>query len=522
MRRFLIAVTLALPLSAQVKPEDIARGPSESWLTYAGDYGSKRHSPLDQINRNNVSSLVPSWVYHVEGAKKLETTPLVYKGIMYVTDTNQVEAVDARTGHRLWRYHAENVITQRVNRGAAILGDKVYLVTGDAHLIALHRTSGNVIWDREYASAKAGYFSTMAPLAVKDKILVGVGGGGSGQRGFVAALSAETGDEAWRFWTVPHKGEPGADTWAQFPLDYGGAPTWTTGSYDPQSNTVYWPTGNPWPDFYGGGRVGDNLYSDCVVALDGDTGKLKWYFQFTPHDTHDWDANETPVLIDAPIRGSMSKLLVQANRNGFYYVLDRTTGEFLAAKQFVEKMNWAKGVDAKGRPIELQKMEPTPGGERVFPSVRGASNWMSPSYDPATGLLYVIVLEQCDIYSSSAKEPKPSSGFRGTGGEQIPSEPGQMYLRALEAATGAQRWEYKMPGPATMWAGTVSTAGGLVFTGDDDGNLVALDAKSGKDLWHFYTGHTLTASPMTFQVDGRQYVTIAAESDVFTFALFQK
>ncbi len=522
MRRFLFATAIALlPLTAQVRHEDIARGPNESWLTYAGDYGSRRHSPLDQIRRDNVSSLVPAWVYHVEGAKKLETTPLVYKGIMYVTDTNQVEALDARTGHRLWRYHAEGVNTQRVNRGAALLGDRVYFVTGDAHLVALHRTSGHVIWDREFASVDEGYSSTGAPLVVKDKILVGVTGGGSGQRGFVAAISGETGKEAWRFWTVPAKGEPGSETWAQFPLKFGGAPTWTTGSYDPESNVVYWPTGNPWPDFYGGGRVGDNLYSDCVVALDSDTGKLKWYFQFTPHDTHDWDANETPVLINAPFRGSMTKLLVQANRNGFYYVLDRTTGEFLAARRFVEKMNWASGLDAKGRPIELPHMDPTPGGVRVCPSVRGASNWMSPSYDPDTGLLYVVALEQCDIYSSSAKEPKPSTGFRGTGAEQIPAEPGQFYLRALDAATGSQRWEYKMPGPATMWAGTVSTAGGLVFTGDDDGNLVALDSRSGKDLWHFYTGHTLYASPMTFQLDGRQYVTIAAESDVFTFALFR-
>ena len=520
--RFLLVASLVpLPLAGQVKYEDILRGPNEAWLTYAGDYGSRRHSPLDQINRNNVASLVPAWVYHVEGARHLETTPLVYKGIMYTTDTNGVDALDARTGHRLWRYRAEGVKSQRVNRGVAILGDRVFLVTGDAHLIALHRTSGNVVWDREFASAKAGYSSSLAPLAVRNKILVGVAGGGSGQRGFVAALSAQTGDEAWRFWTVPDKGEPGSETWADFPAEYGGAPTWTTGSYDPELNLVYWPTGNPWPDFYGGFRKGDNLYSDCVVALDGDSGKLKWYFQFTPHDTHDWDANETLVLIDAPFRGSAAKLLVQANRNGFYYVLDRTTGEFLAAKPFVERLNWAKGVDSKGRPIEVPNMDPTPGGNRVCPSVRGASNWMSPSYDPDTGLLYVVTLEQCDIYSSSSKPPKPSSGFRGTGAEQIPAEPGQMYLRALEAATGMQRWEYKMPGPATMWAGTVSTAGGLVFTGDDDGNLVALDSRTGKDLWHFSMGHTLTASPMTFQVDGRQYVTIAAESDIFTFALFR-
>ena len=519
-RAFLLIAVWALPMAGQVRHEDIARGPGESWLTYAGDFASQRHSPLKQIHRDNVASLVPKWVYHVEGSRHLEVTPLVYDGIMYVTDSNYVVALDARSGRRLWHYRAEGVKAQRQNRGVALLGDRVYLVTGDAHLIALHRTTGNLIWDREFASAKKGYSSSLAPLAVKDKILVGVAGGGSGQRGFVAALSGETGEEAWRFWTVPAKGEPGSETWAEFPLDWGGAPTWTAGSYDPAFNTIYWPTGNPWPDFYGGGRRGDNIYSDSVVALDADSGKLKWYFQFTPHDTHDWDANETMILVDAPYEGRNRKLLLQANRNGFYYVLDRTNGEFLSARRFVEKFNWATGVDAKGRPIEVPRMDPSPGGIRVCPSVRGAANWMSPSYNPDTGLMYVVTLEQCDIYTGSAKEPKPSSGFRGTGGEQIPAEPGQFYLRALDAATGALRWEHKMTGPATMWAGTVSTAGGVVFTGDDDGNLVALDAKTGEDLWHFYTGHTLYASPMTYQVNGVQYVSIAAETDIFTFALF--
>jgi alcohol dehydrogenase (cytochrome c) len=521
VKRLLLFVGLSGLVTAQVRYEEMLSGPNENWLTYAGDFASQRHSPLDQINRSNVSSLVPVWVYHVENAKKLETTPLVYQGVMYITDTNTVQALDARTGRRVWQYRVEGAKTQRVNRGVALLGDRVFAVTSDAHLLALHRGSGNLLWDREFASVEAGYSSSAAPLVVKDKVLVGVTGGGSGQRGLVAAISAETGQEAWRFWTVPAKGEPGSETWAEFPLEWGGAPTWTTGSFDPALNLVYWPTGNPWPDFYGGGRRGDNLYSDCIVALDADTGKLKWYFQFTPHDTHDWDANETPVLIDAAYEGKTRKLLVQANRNGFYYVLDRTNGAFLQAKRFVEKVNWAKGIDEKGHPIEIPNMEPSVAGKRICPSVRGASNWMSPSYDPKTGLLYVVTLEQCDIYTSSEKEPKPSSGFRGTGGEQIPAEPGQFYLRAFDAPTGRLRWEYKMTGPATMWAGTVSTAGGIVFTGDDDGNLVALDSSTGKDLWHFYTGHPLYASPMTFQVNGRQYVTIAAESDIFTFGLFQ-
>jgi alcohol dehydrogenase (cytochrome c) len=336
----------------------------------------------------------------------------------------------------------------------------------------------------------------------------------------VAALHPDTGKEVWRFWTVPAKGEPGSETWGGFPAEMGGAPTWTTGSYDPELNLIYWPTGNPWPDFYGGRRPGDNLYSDCVLALDADTGKFKWHFQFTPHDVWDWDANENPVLLDAVFRGRPRKLLVQANRNGFYYILDRVTGEFLHAKPFVKKLDWTSGLDDKGRPKVIPEKIPTPAGTKVCPSVRGASNWMSPTYSPATGLFYVVTLEQCDLIVASAKEPVPASGFRGTGNEGIPTEPGKFYLRALDVLSGDLKWEYPMPGPGIMWAGAVSTAGGVVFTGDDDGNLVALDAVSGKDLWHFSTGHSLFASPATYMVDGKQYVTIAAESDVFTFGLF--
>jgi alcohol dehydrogenase (cytochrome c) len=504
-----------------VSSEDILKSPGDNWLTYAGDVRSQRFSPLAQIDRANVSSLVPKWIFHVEGAKHLEASPLVFDGVMYVSNTNEVYALDARTGRRIWHYRARGARQDRVNKGVALLGDSVFFTTSDAHLVALDRRSGNLLWDREYAPHQSGYFSTVAPLAIRDLVIVGVGGGGSGRRAFVAALDARTGNERWRFWTVPGKGEPGAETWGQFPLDWGGAPTWTTGSYDPELNLVYWPTGNPWPDFYGGDRRGDNLYSNCILALDAATGKLRWYFQFTPHDTHDWDANETPVLIDQEFGGRMRKLLVQANRNGFYYILDRVTGEFLLAKAFVERLNWATGIDAKGRPIEVPHMEPTPGGIRVCPSVRGAANWMSPSFDPAAKLLYVTVLEQCDIYISSAKAPKPLSGFHGTGGEQIPDEPGRFFLRALATSTGETVWEHAMPGPAVMWSGTVATAGGLVFTGDDDGNLVALDSRTGRDLWHFYTGHTLYASPVTFRVGGKQFVSIAAESEILTFGLFE-
>jgi alcohol dehydrogenase (cytochrome c) len=506
---------------AQVTPEAIMKSPNEEWLTYHGDYKATRYSPLKQITPANAKSLVAKWVFHVPEGKKLEATPIVHAGLMYISNTNEVYALDARHGRKVWHYRAAGARGARLNRGVAILGDRVYFVTADCHLVALDRSSGNLIFDVEYAKFDAGYTTSMAPLALKNGILVGVAGGGSGQRGFVAALDPATGKERWRFWTVPAKGEPGSETWGGFPAEMGGAPTWTTGSYDPELNVIYWPTGNPWPDFYGGRRPGDNLYSDCVVALDGDTGKLKWHFQFTPHDVWDWDANENPVLIDAEFRGRARKLLIQANRNGFYYILDRVTGEFLHAKPFVKKLDWTFGLDDRGRPKVDPTKIPTPAGTRVCPSVRGASNWMSPSYDPAAGALFVVTLEQCDLIVASAKEPVPASGFRGTGNEGIPTEPGRFYLRALDVLTGNVKWEYEMPGPGVMWAGTVATAGGVVFSGDDDGNLVALESKTGKYLWHFPTGHSLFASPMTYMIDGKQYVTILTESDVFTFGLFE-
>jgi PQQ-dependent dehydrogenase (methanol/ethanol family) len=500
----------------------IREGAGANWLTYAGDYAAHRHSRLAQISRANVSSLVSAWVYHVDGATHLEATPLVYDGIMYVTNSNEVHALDARTGRPIWKYRDELAKRSDVNRGVAILGDSVFFATSDAHLVALNRKTGGGLWDREFADTSRGAFATLAPMAVKDRVIVGVSGGDTGVRGFLAAFSAATGEELWRFWTVPAKGEPGAETWGELGPEWGGAATWLNGTYDPDLNLLYWTTGNPWPDFYGGARHGDNLYSDSLLALDADTGKVKWYFQFTPHDTHDWDAQAWPVLLDTVYEGRPRKLLLHANRNGYFYLLDRTTGEFLRATPFVERLNWAKGIDAKGRPIENPGMEPSPNGTRVCPSVRGATNWMSPSYNPGTGLLYVPTVEECDLYSSSAKIPEPMKNFAGTGGESISKEPGKFYLRALDPRTGQKRWDYPMTGHGDSWAGTVSTAGGLVFFGDDDGQLVAVDAVTGRHLWHYYLGQTLTASPITFIADGRQYITIVAATDVFTFALFEQ
>jgi alcohol dehydrogenase (cytochrome c) len=514
----LISLSISTSLAhAQVFDKELAQSPGEDWLTYHGDYQARRFSPLSQINKGNVAGLVPKWVRHFDTTSDLEATPLVYKGVMYTTSSNELYALDALTGREVWHYRSTGSPNRGVNRGAAILGDQVFFSTSDCHLISLRRTNGAALWDQEYASRAAGYSCSSAPLAVKDKLIVGVAS--SGKTCYVAAIAASSGKEIWRVWAVPKEGEPGADTWGKFPLKEGGGPTWTTASYDPELNLLYVPTGNPWPDFYGGDRPGDNLYTDSILALDADTGKMRWFFQFVPHDTHDWDANEAPVLTDAVFQGRSRKLLIQANRNGFYYVLDRESGEFLMGKPFVKELNWATGLDAKGRPMLAARTDPSAAGTLTCPSVHGATNWWSPSLNNDLGLLYVVALEQCEIYYSSRQKPVASSGFRGTGHNIINSRPGQFYLRALETATGKTRWEFPMPGPTTMWAGTVATAGNLVFSADDDGDLVAFDAASGKALWHFFTGSNLHASPMTFGVDGNQYLAIASGTNLITFGL---
>jgi alcohol dehydrogenase (cytochrome c) len=506
---------------AQTNYEDILKGPGKNWLTYAGDYAAQRYSPLKQITRDNAGSVVAKWTYHVENATRLEATPIVVDGVMYITNSNEVHALDARTGRRIWRYRENVPGRAAVNRGVAVLGNRVFFVTTDCHLIALNRITGALLWSTQYADPKKEYFATLAPLAVKDRVVVGVGGGERGIRGFVSAFSADAGKELWRFYTVPLKGQPGSETWSDFNTDWGGGGTWMSGTYDHELGLLYWPTGNPWPDYYAGERRGDNLYTCAVVALDVETGKLRWHFQFTPGDYHDWDAQSIPVLIDAEYGGRSRKLLLHPNRNGFFYVLDRVTGEFLNATPFVDKLDWATGVDKKGRPIEVPGKVPNANGVRICPSVRGASNWMSPSWNPDTKLLYVPTLEQCDTYTTTAAKAETLLGFSGGGGEQIPREPGKFFLRAIDYKTGKRVWEYPMPGPGNMWAGTVSTAGGLVFFGDDDGNLVAVDARDGKHLWHYSTAQRMSASPMTYEVGGKQYVAIAAGTEIYAFGLFE-
>jgi alcohol dehydrogenase (cytochrome c) len=514
---------LALPLQAEVTFEDLLKPPAKNWLTYSGDFTGCRFSLLKEITPENVGQLVPQWVFHVPESKRLMVTPVVVNGVMYVTNSNEVYALDARTGRSLWQFKQAQAKKSEPNRGVAVLDHRVFFVSSDAHLIALHAKTGALLWETVYADYQKKYSATLAPLAIKGKVIVGVSGGDLGVRGYLDAYDAATGAQLWRFWTVPGPGEPGSETWGGHPLEHSGAGTWMTGTYDPEQNLIFWGTGNPGPDFYGDSRPGDNLYSDCVVALDANTGRLKWHFQFTPHDTHDWDAAEMPVLIDTVFQGAARKLLIQANRNGFIYVLDRTNGRLLRATPFVKKLNWARGILSDGRPDVVPDMEPTPVGRRVCPGVAGATNFFSPSFNPETGLFYVMTLEECDLYTSSARPfNQEDEDYSGTAADSIPSEPGQFVLRAIDVQQSKIRWEIPMTGfNSAAWPGTLSTAAGLVFFADDAGYLSAADARNGTVLWHFNTGQTITASPMTYSVAGKQYVTIATATDIFSFGLFE-
>lgn len=495
----------------------------QNWLTYWGGLEGRHYSGLKQITPANAAQLKSTFTYQL-GANTVETTPLVVDGLMFVTGPlNNASALDAKTGRPLWKYTRQlpkvaSHCTVMTNRGFAILGDRLYMATLDTHLVALDAKSGNVIWDIAVDDYKKGFSITHAPLAIDGKIIVGVTSGECALTGFVDAYDAKTGKKLWRTHSTPQPGDPNRSTWnPEKSADFGGSPTWTTGTYDVDTDTIYWQTGNPGPDYDGTVRAGDNLYSCSVLALDAKTGKMKWWFQFTPHDVHDWDANETPLLIDGMIRGQKRKLLVTAQRNGFFYVLDRTTGEFLAGREFA-KQTWAKGLDDKGRPIVLPNTTPTPQGNYVCPDAAGSANWGAPSYDPATNLFIVSTREACAVYTSMTRSPIPGEGFTG-GGVEVDTKVGTPgSVRALEATTGIRKWDFPLHAgsPAT---GVLATAGGVVFASSYDGNLVALDSKTGKYLWHYYTGANIITSPMAYAVNGKQYIAIASQSAIFVFGL---
>jgi alcohol dehydrogenase (cytochrome c) len=516
----------------EVQPEDLLVKPvGNNWTSYNGDYTGQRYSRLRVITAANVAQLRPAWVFHPGNSSMLEVTPVVYNGVMYVTASNSVSALDARAGRLLWKYErpiSSGLIDDAAahkNRGVGIWRNRVYLETDNAHLLCLDARSGRVLWDVTYADSTRNYGATSAPLVVKDQILVGTSGGDDGVRGFLAAYDADTGKMKWKFWTIPAPGEFGSSSWPGEAYLHGGGTTWMPGTYDPELNTIYWATSNPAPDFAGETRPGDDLYTDCVVALAADTGKLKWYFQFTPHDLYDYDANETPVLIDMEDKGGPPgepgknrKLLVQANRNGFLYILDRTDGKLLKTTRFAEKLNWATGIDAAGRPILTDKI-PTAKGTTICPSIDGATNWYSPSYNPQTGMFYFMALESCGIYFLKPAEFVRGEVFYNTGTKRVPSDNPEKILLAYSIPEGKLAWRYPQIGTGNSWGGTMATAGGLVFFGDDAGDFAAVDASTGHPLWEFNTGQSLRASPMTYEVDGMQYVAIAAGSDVFSFSL---
>jgi alcohol dehydrogenase (cytochrome c) len=501
-----------------------AKPAGKNWLSYHGDYSGRRFSSLDQITPSNVSQLRAQWVFHSPNSNHLEATPVVVDGLMLMTSANDAFALDARTGRQVWHYSrpvTEGLIddaSAHHNRGVGVWHSRIYMETDNAHLLCLDARSGHLLWDVAYAPGNKNYGATSVPLVVKDKVLVGTSGGDDGVRGFVAAFDAVTGKECWRFWTIPGPGEFGSSSWPGDTYLRGGGTTWMPGTYDPELNTIYWGTGNAAPDFDGSPRPGDDLYTSCVLALDPDTGNLKWYFQFTPHDLFDYDATQTAVLIDANYNGTPRKLLVEANRNGFVYVLDRTNGKFLTAAPFVKKLNWAKEIDANGRPVRTG-VEPSAEGTLICPDMTGATNWFSSSYNPGTRLLYFMALENCQNFFLKPQEFQEGRAYYATGVKHAPGEYGQKILVAYNPETGRFAWRYPQVGSAQSWGGTMTTAGGLVFFGNDSESFEAVDARTGKSLWHFNTGQSMHASPMSYQVSGKQYVAIAAGSDLFTFAL---
>lgn len=505
-----------------IRYEDILAGGKDPtrWLTYSGSYDGHRFSPNDQITPVNASSLRLLWMRQYTTSDTLiETSPLIIDGYMFITvPPDRVEALDAKTGALIWHYDRE--LPQRLllccayaNRGLAVLGNMLFLGTLDAHLVALDMRTGNVSWDAEIADYKTGYSITGAPLALKNLVITGVGGGEFGIRGFVDARDAATGKQIWRFDALPQPGQPGAESWGADASKIRGAPTWQTGTFDPELNLVYWPTGNPSPEFNGDTRKGDNLYSDSVLALDADRGDLRWYFQFTPHDVFDWDATEILVSFDKNVAGKRERFLAQANRNAFYYVLDRETGLFRTAQPFV-KQTWASEIDSHGRPVMNPAATPRPQGSTVYPA--SATNWMSPSYSPLTGLMYVPAKDYGGIFYSSTADYHPGEIFAGGYFQILNNPPPVGVVRALDASTGELRWEYR--NGAQSVGGLLSTKGGVVF-GSAGQLFLALDAKTGRELWRFDTGGLIRAAPVTYSSNGKQFVTIAAGHDLLTFGL---
>ncbi|MBC59552.1 MAG: PQQ-dependent dehydrogenase, methanol/ethanol family [Gammaproteobacteria bacterium] len=495
----------------------------ENWLMYSGTLDSQRYSLLDEINVDNIDQLEMKWAYQIPVIDRAETVPLVVDGIMFITEApSNVVAVDAATGRQYWRYDHElpddlRICCGRNNRGVAILGETLFMSTLDAHLVAIDARTGNLLWDVEVAEHSSGYSKTAAPMIVKDKVVTGIAGGEFGIRGFIDAYDAATGELAWRAYTIPGPGEFGNDTWSGDSWKTGGSATWITGAYDPDLNLVYWGTGNPGPDWNGDARLGDNLYSDSALALNGDTGEIEWYFQFTPHDVHDWDAIQVPILADIEFQGQERKVMMWANRNAFFYTIDRATGEFLMGKPFAAQ-TWAEGLDVNGAPIRVPGLFPTYEGIMVSPPITGGTNWYSPGYSQQTGLFYVTSFDGEQIYFKRDEEYEEGERFTGGGGRyDQPMDAFHSSIRAIDPATAEIQWEFPIMPRSS--AGITTTAGGLVFTGSADGYFFALNAETGEELWNISLGRRVHSAPITFEAEGKQYVSIASGNVVYTFGL---
>jgi alcohol dehydrogenase (cytochrome c) len=536
----LMLLLTSASLGAQVSYERLLHADSEprNWLTYGGTFRSERYSALKQITVDNVRNLEPQWVFQSRSLEKFEATPLVVEGVMYTVQApNDIVALDAVTGRVFWVYsHRPSQLARlccgRVNRGLAILDDTLFMGTIDGHLIAVDAKTGRLVWDVKLTRPEAGYSLTLAPLVVKDKVIVGPAGGEYGIRGFVAAYDARTGKEAWRFYTIAGPGEPGRESWGGDSWKTGGGSIWVTGSYDPESNLTYWGVGNAGPDRNGDSRPGDNLYTSSVVALDADTGRLKWHYQFSPHDEFDQDATQSAVLADIRWQGSPRKVMLWANRNGFFYVLDRTTGQFLSGRPFV-RVTWAEGFDEKGRPNRVPGQEATPQGTLVYPGNQGATNWYSPSYSPRTGLFYVpswvnyasLFIKRPQTYvegqyfGGGEGRATDAQGLRTATNNFRTEEEGYGAILAIDPLTGQRKWEYKMVDFTD--AGVLTTASDLLFSGGREGFFYALDARTGTLVWKFTVGGPVQSGPVTYSAGGRQYVAVSAGSSLFAFALRQ-
>jgi alcohol dehydrogenase (cytochrome c) len=536
-----LLLATAYAVHAQVTYDEIlnAAATPQNWLTYGGTESSQRYSTLTQITAANVTKLESQWVLQDQVFGAWQSNPIVADGVMYITERpNDVMAVDAKTGRVFWLYRWTPSADARVccganNRGVAILGDTLYMGTLDAHLIAIDAKNGHPLWNIALADVKLAYSITMAPLIIKDKVVVGLGGGEFGIRGFIAAYDAKTGKEAWRFNAIPEPGEPGHDSWEGDAWEHGGGSVWVTGSYDPASNLTYWGIGNPGPDWNPSQRPGDNLYTDSVVALHADTGKLAWHYQFTPHDGYDYDSVQVPVLADIPWKGSTAKVMMWANRNGFFYLLDRTTGKFLFGTPFV-KVNWASGLDGNGRPIQT----PQPAGKPTYPGNQGGTNWYPPSFSPRTGLFYFSAWENyATIYKPSPATYKAGQNFTGgtpvtltptpdaptTGiGRRGPidnwtNEVGNGLVMAMDPQTGKPRWKFEQFDMTD--GGILTTASDLLFVGGREGYFYALDAKTGNLLWKASLGGQIVMAPVTFSVDGKQYISVISGHTLVSYAL---